>query len=272
MIKYLDDPAKWPILANKLRLAGEFGCDTETYAQPIRTSPQHRAKVHCWSVGLLTSSLSKKGNYREAIGFVLPIDALFNSDIRGVFNDPTITKWAHNAPHDYHSITNMGVTINGMQDSLQWFRVAFPGMSRYGLKSIAQWALHYEVRPSFTEMVTYNKPVITVKRKVERGCLCGKKGCKKRANRDFLSDWGDYLPHQRVTWRRFIPTSKIREFKYDVTDFTPTAKLEPLIWHDKAYNRWDEWLKYSAEDSTQGIEAVDWLRNQPKKRYINPWP
>lgn len=269
-VKYLDDPAKWPILAEKLYNAKEFGYDTETYGQPDKTSPQHRARIHCFSIGLLTNNKTAKG-YRKAVGCVLPREALDSKDLRQVFADTSIIKWAHNAPHDIHATRNEGVEIVNCQDSLQWYRVAFPGMTGYGLKAVAQWALGYDIRPTFIEMVTHNVLKVIANRHIEKGCLCGAKPCHARSNKEFLADDGVYRPHTRVTWRRFTPISKLIETRYKVTDFVPGAVLDQLIWQGNSYDRWLEWLKYSVEDSIQGIEAVDYLRNKQHREVKYPW-
>lgn len=269
-VKYVDEPSKWPILAEHLRRAGEFGYDTETYGQPDKTSPAWRAKVHCFSIGVLTKIKTQWG-YHKAVGVVCPVDAFTCRELVDVFTDPTINKWAHNAPHDYHSTVNMGVDIRGLHDSLQWFRVAYPGRNGYGLKQIAQWALGYGPRPTFTEMVTYANLEVTARGRVEKGCVCGVKPCHQRSNKQFLADDGVYCYHTRVTWKRFTPISKVVDRRYEVTDFYKGATLKPLRWNNASHDRWEEWLNYSAEDAIQGIEAVDWLRNYKFREIKYPW-
>lgn len=272
IVKYLDDPAKWPVLADRLRIAGEFGYDVESYGQGYKESPTHRARIHCWSVGVLTSTRTPFG-YRQANGVVLPRAALDNDAIRAVLADRSVRKWAHNAPHDYHCTVNEGIEINGIEDTLQWARVAFPGVSGYGLKSISQWALKHPRRPGFKEMVSYRKSVVVAKCKVEKGCVCSGPGesCRKRKG-EAITPWGVWMPHLKVSWRKFSVTTKIVDAKYDVRDFQWGAKLEPLEWEGKQYDRWDEWIKYSAEDSIQCIELVDYIRNYKYQGKVYPWP
>lgn len=270
-IKYLDDPAKWPILASKLRAAGEFGYDSETYGQDDGLSPQWRARIHCWSCAILTNARSPRG-FRHAVGFVLPVTSFECPDIRNVFADPTIRKWAHNAPHDYHSTRNIGVDIVGLQDSLQWFRVAFPGRFSYGLKTIATRELGYTERPTFIDLVSYDDIEIHAKVKKDKGCICGIRPCRQRSNKEFLDNDGVYRYHTRVSWRLCIPFRKLVSKRYNVTDFVPGAILKPLVWHGKEVDRLKAWWEYSAEDSIQGIEAVDWLRGHCDKQEIRyPW-
>lgn len=270
-VKYLDDPIKWPILASKLRAAGEFGYDSETYGQGEDLSPQHRAKIHCWSVGILTSVRSARG-FRHAVGFVLPVAAFDCIEIREVFADYNIRKWAHNAPHDYHSTRNIGVDINGLQDSLQWFRVAFPGRFNYGLKTIATRELGYPERPKFDELMEYEDTEIHAKRTIEKGCICGVRPCRQRSNKEFLDNDGVYRYHTRVSWRHIHPFPKIVSKRYNVTDFVPGAILKPLLWRGTEIDRLKAWWEYSGSDAIQGIEGVDWLRGHCDKQEIKyPW-
>lgn len=268
--KYLDNSEKWSILASRLESAGEFGFDTETYNQPDKTSPQWRCRIHCWSVGVLTGNVNVKG-FRESVGVVLPRLALDNPDIRRVFANPLIAKWAHNAPHDYHAGVNEGLEINGLQDSLQWFRVAVPGINGYGLKDIEVNILGYQPRPSFLEMIKHDVDVVHATRKIMKGCVCGTTPCHARSTKQFINDMGVYTYHTRVTYKRFTPSKKQVEERYAVTDFTPTSVLDPLIWNNQHYDRWQSWLDYSLADAVRGMSAVDWLRRRQERTIKYPW-
>lgn len=256
---WIDDPAKWPVLADRLRAAGEFGIDTETYGQPDKTSPQHRAKVHCWSVGLLTNQRSPRG-YSKAVGVVLPAAALECAELLAVLADPSVRKWAHNAPHDYHSLRNMGVGIEGLEDTLQWARVALPGMLDYGLKGMERWALGKPERDTFLQVVTHPVEVVRVTTRKERRCVCGKVPCRARST----SEWWD----QKLGWFRLheredvvIPTEHKRmvDVRWDVTDFVP------------GHERWLQWLAYSLADAVSGIEIVSYLRSRKPAKVRYPW-
>lgn len=257
---YLDDPAKWPRLAQCLRIASEFAIDTETYGQPDRTSPQHRARVHCWSVGLLGRELHPRG-YRRATGLVLPRAALDHPAIRAVLADQRVRKYAHNAPHDHHALLNEGLEVAGLEDTLQWLRVVCPGRAEgYGLKEAEQWALGYGSRPGFLEMVGYQREVVHVRRRAERGCVCGASPCRARSTSDWLDESvPEWRPHTRVTWRVFTPVRKLEAARYEVTDFVP------------GHPRWIEWLNYSLWDATRGMELVDWIRNRKAATVAYPW-
>jgi hypothetical protein len=280
---WLERPEQWDKLAEHLRAAGEFGLDTETHGQPDKTSPQHRARVHCWSVGLLTDTRSPRG-FRRAVGRVLPRVALDRPSLRAVLADPGVRKWAHNAPHDRHALENEGVEVRGLEDSLQWFRVACPGRRDYGLKDIEQWALGYPSRPGFLDMVSYEATVVHARRRRERGCICGATPCRARSTSDFCDADGVWRPHLRVEWSVFTPVPRTEKRRYAVTDFVPGAQLEPLIWKptkDKPnpptwwkgqpIDRLSAFWDYSLADATRGIECVDWLRNQKPAQLRYPW-
>lgn len=259
MTVWLDKPEQWDKLAAALVKAGEFGIDTETYGQPDRTSPQHRARVHCWSVGLLGNRPSPRG-FLYAVGRVLPGSALQHPALSDVLCDQRIRKWAHNAPHDYHSIRNEGVEILGLEDSLQWARVAVPGMTGYGLKDMEQWALGKKPRPGFLDMVKHPVEVTRVTYRTETQCVCGKKPCRARGSSEWFDEQlGWFRLHERQQVR--VPTEHKRmvEQRWAVTDFVP------------GHERWDAWLQYSLADAVSGIEVVDWLRNQRPRPRRYPW-
>lgn len=256
---WLDKPEQWDRLADALVRAGEFGIDTETYGQPDRTSPQHRARVHCWSVGLLTSRRSPRG-YRIGTGVVLPHAALASAALRDVLRSRSVRLWAHNAPHDYHALTNEGVEVVGLEDSLQWARVAVPGMGDYGLKGMEQWALGKPVRPTFLQMVTHPVEVTRTTFRKEKRCVCGKVPCRARATSEWWEQTlGWFRPHERQEVSLPTEHSRVVDQRWAVTDFVP------------GHERWEQWLAYSLADAVSGIELVDWLRNRrnPVRRY--PW-
>jgi len=257
-VTYLSDPAKWPALAAALRKAGEFGLDTETYGQPDRTSPQHRARVQCFSLGLLTGERSPRG-FARAVGVVLPVAALECVDLRAVLEDSAITKFGHNSSHDEHSLRNEGVRIR-MQDTLQWLRVACPGEARgYGLKEAEQWALGYGPRPGFLDMVGTTAVIRGSRARGFKGCICGANPCRARSSTDFLSDDGVWRPHIRVTWKVFSPTERTVPARYDIREFVP------------GHERWDAWIAYSLADAVRGIELVSWIRNRKQRQVAYPW-
>ncbi len=185
--------------------------------------------------------------------------------------DPTLTGFAHNAGHDIHSLRNEGVEVANIQDSLQWARVAVPGMQQYGLKEIERWALGYPPRPSFLDMVTYQFDVVTARGKNHKACICGAVPCKAKSTSDWLGDDGVWRPHIRVRWRTFTPQHRFEKRRIEVPEFVPGAKLPPLVWGGKTLDRLEAFWDYSKADAVRGIEAVDWLRNQKRRALVYPW-
>jgi hypothetical protein len=264
-------PEQWTKLGERLQTIGEFALDTETHGQPDKTSPQHRAIVHCWSVAVLTKQRHPRG-YSIATGTVLPAAALDNAAIRAALANPNIRKWAHNAPHDYHAITNRGVEVVGMEDTLQWLRVAVPGMQAYGLKAASQWALGKPQRPNFQEVTGYQAVVSRSTFKKARRCVCGKKSCRAKSS----SEWFDpaigwWRHHDREDYKIETVHEKEVTLHYEVTDFFPGAELKPLVWHGQEIDRMKAWEDYSLEDSLDDMELVSWLRHRPVKLIHSPW-
>jgi 3'-5' exonuclease len=270
-VTWLAQPEQWTKLGQRLQTIGEFALDTETYGQPDKTSPQHRARVHCWSVGVLTQQRHPRG-YNIATGVVLPAAALDDAAIRSALANPAVRKWAHNAPHDYHSIMNMGVEVNGLEDTLQWSRVAVPGMSQYNLKAMSQWALGKPARPVFKEVTGYQTVVRRSTWRKDKTCVCGKKPCRAKSS----SDWFDpklgwWRNHERL--ETAVETVHEREITayYEVPQFIPGADLQPLVWHGQTIDRMVAWESYSLEDALDGIELVSWLRGRPTRSVTSPW-
>lgn len=268
---WLARPEQWTALGQRLQTIGEFALDTETYGQPDKTSPQHRAIVHCWSIGVLTKQRHPRG-YSIATGVVLPAAALDDSAIRAALARPDIRKWAHNAPHDYHAIVNRGVEVNGLEDTLQWLRVAVPGMTQYGLKPVSQWALGKPPRPNFKEVTGYQTVVRRSTWKKDKTCVCGKKPCRAKGT----SDWFDpklgwWRMHERVETKVETVHEREETAYYAVPDFVPGADLKPLLWHGATIDRMAAWEAYSLEDSVDDMELVSWLRSRPVRVIPTPW-
>lgn len=262
-MSYLADPAKWDRLAERLSdpACWPLGFDTETFGQPDKTSPQHRARVHCWSLGVYTAARSPRG-YRVAQGVVLPREALFHPGLRRLLEDPAVPLKAHNAPHDYHATRNEGVEITNLEDTLQWARVVMPGLwCGYGLKDLEVHVLGKPARPDFKAVTRLDYLRTVVKRNKERGCICGKNPCRSKES----SEWWDqglgwFRPHTRVTWRRFIPEEKPATRQRDVTEMVPGCE------------GWDEWWKYSLADAVSVLELTDFLESRPAKWTEAEWP
>lgn len=260
---WITDPAKWDRLADKLAnpAAWPLGVDSETFGQPDRTSPQWRARVHCWSLGVRTDQRNPRG-YRVAQGVVLPRAALDHPGLRSLLERADVPKLAHNAPHDYHSFCNEGVDVRGMEDTLQWARVALPSLwCGYGLKDLEVHILGKPARPSFKGVTRLEYIKATVKRHKERACVCGDIPCRAKQT----SEWWDpgqgwFRPHTRVTWRRFSVEHRPAERQRDVTEM------------GEGCPGWAEWVAYSLADAVGVLELADYLSNRAVKWSERDWP
>lgn len=262
MGQWLDKPEQWERLSEALLRAGEAGIDSETYNQPNRTSPQHRTKVWCWSVGLLGTKRSTRG-YRFAHGVALPREALENVRLRKALQETKL--FAHNAPHDIHSFANEGLGLD-ITDTLQWARVVCPGRTDYGLKShglkigMEQWALGKPLRAGFMDLMCYEVMEDVDKKTKVKVCLCGVKGCRARQTSDFWDeDTGWFKKHSRTEETVTVKISRLVKKRYDVPDFV------------EGHPRWLPWLDYVVVDAVSGIEIKDWLVNRNPERLVYPW-
>jgi hypothetical protein len=264
-VTYIADPARWDKLAEKLQNPATWplGVDSETFGQPDKTSPQWRARVQCWSLGVYTAGRSPRG-YRIAQGVVLPRESLDHPGLRSLLERADVPKLAHNAPHDYHSLTNEGLTIRGMEDTLQWARIALPGLwCGYGLKDLEVHVLGKAPRPDFKEVTRLDFLRTLVKRKKERACVCGDVPCRAKQTSDWwdpVTNGGMFREHTRVSWLRFTPESKPAVRQRDVTEMVPGCP------------GWDTWVAYALADAVGVLELADYLTNRPAKWSAKEWP
>jgi hypothetical protein len=260
---YLARPEQWDKLAGKLAnpAAWPLGIDSETYNQPDKTSPAHRTKVACWSLGVLTAGRSPRG-YRVAQGVVLPREALDHPGLRALLEDPAVPKLAHNAPHDYHSFCNEGVKVAGMLDTLQWARVALPGLwCGYGLKDLEVHVLGKPARPNFKDVTRLAFDQTVAMKKGMRGCICGESPCRAKQ----MAEWWDeprgrFELHTRVTWRVFTTQQKPMVRQREADEMVPGCP------------GWDEWVAYALADAVSVLELADYLTNRPAKWTDKEWP
>lgn len=154
----------------------------------------------------------------------------------------------------------MDVEIEGLEDSLQWARVAVPGLGDYGLKAMEQWALGKPARESFLDVVTHTVEVVRTTYRKEKRCACGKVPCRARSTSEWFDEaQGWFRPHERIEIQ--LPTEHRRmvDQRWDVTEFVP------------GHERWERWLAYSLADAVSGMEIVDWLRNRRQRPRPYPW-
>lgn len=272
MTGWLDDPGAWDRLADRLVATGEAGIDSETYGQPDRTSPQFRARVHSWSVAVASGEPGPRG-YPAAFGVALPRAALWHAPLHAALQ--SIRLWGHNAPHDIHSFANEGLLLH-IDDTLQWLRVAVPGMAEYGLKAARRWALGKPARPELGDLWSYRKSVTRTTLRTETRCDCGAVPCRRQSKTLFYDPVTDeYRPHSRRDVR--IPTEHVSEVdaRYTIPDFHPGAVMVPGTWNGRPLDRMAAWWDYVVQDAVDAIQLRHWLETAgtrgPMARRFYPW-
>jgi hypothetical protein len=198
-----------------------------------------------------------------AQGAVLPREALEHVGLRRLLEREDVPKLAHNAPHDWHALVNEGVDVAGLRDTLQWARLQLPGLPwGYGLKSLEVHLLGKPERPGFREVVALQYRVAVARRRVEKGCVCGRVPCRAKSTSDWLdADLGAWRPHTRVTWRRFRCEWADRVRLRSVDEMVPGCP------------DWDRWVAYALADAVGVVELADYLGNR-KPRWDEgayPW-
>lgn len=185
-----------------------------------------------------------------------------HAGLRGLLEDPQVPKLAHNAPHDVHALLNEGVRVAGVEDTLQWCRVAVPGLwCGYGLKDLEAHLLGKPPRPGFREVVNLEYTEVRAKREKFRGCICGETPCRARQTAEWWDDkLGWWRPHTRVTWRVFKPERREAERLRDVGEMVPGCL------------GWDTWVAYSLADAIGVLELADYLERKRCKWGREDWP
>jgi hypothetical protein len=253
-VRWAPYPADWRKIVDWVKLAAErgdpVGFDTEFYGADLRTeSPVGRVHVHVWSLALLGGTVTPRGN-RRAMGFTLPEEALHHPHVRGMLEDPDITKVAHNSPVDAHSAGNSGVVLRGLINSLslgRWMLPARKDGPGFGLKSMMELV----GRTPFAEYKTLmaeewlKETAHTRTRKV---CSCGVPKClKRKGHTKTIEEWVEY-------------TGEIKSREVHLADVVPGHAL------------WDRLRIYAAEDAEAAVELWEKLRLLGRRRTIhNPF-
>ena len=250
--RWLPDPGQWSRAADLVRAsaaAGDpVGWDSETFGHAVReTTAPHRARVHVWSLGVLTSARHPRG-HRVASGAVFPVEAMLSGPLREVLEDPAVTKVAWNAPHDVHAAGNHGVTVRSAVDGLQRLRVQRPDLPRHGLKSVC-----HLVGRSLTKF----EDVLRAPQEVwVPGVVCAcdvpdhvwwTEPQRVRPGPDLCPLKGRGHPRARV----LVPG--VRDVVQPLESVVPGHALFPGL------------VAYAAEDSVTAVELWDWMERQPDR-------
>jgi hypothetical protein len=240
MARYLSSREEWLRLHDHLMLQHpNVGLDTE--GEGFKDVGAKRVTV--WSIAGLNGKVSPRG-YSLATGYVLPAEAL--RDFRPLLESPSVTKWLHNAPADTRSIHDTtSIVLQAARCTLQYSRVAMPGMQGYGLKALSYGVLGKPYRPGFASVMGYDDKVVTEKVIEDKSCACGEAKCRKRK-----------LPmHEKTLTTRTEVSVKIVSKEYRPEEMHP------------AHTRWQAWVDYAAEDAVDALELASYLS---KLRPQNP--
>jgi hypothetical protein len=256
-VRWAPYPADWRRVAEWVLAAAEagdpVGFDTEFAGVDIKhesvlaASGRPRAGVHVWSLGLLTKTISPRGN-RKAMGVVLPGEALHHPHIRGILTDPDIVKLAHNAPVDAHAVdVTAGYRPVSLVNTLSQARWVLPGLKErggFGLKNM----MPLVGREPFAEYKVLMKEILrweVGKVRVRKVCSCGVEKClKRKGHTKSLEEWTEYSMHEKV-----VPV--------DLFDVVPGHPL------------WLPLLVYAGEDAEAAPEIWDFLRRRGRKLTVN---
>jgi 3'-5' exonuclease len=235
MGKYLPSPEEWVRLRDYLMKQEEVGLDTEF--------DKGTTQVTVWSLAAFSpTGRQHPRGYTSSVGYCLPREAL--ETFKPLFESDSVRKWLHNAPSDSKSIyDSCGAVLANACCTLQWSRVAMPGMDGYGLKPLAIKCLGKPWRPDFATVTGYKRLEYKVKKVKSKVCSCGVPKCKKR------------LGHKRTD----VVTENREEHWVD--DNYKPSEIVP------GHAIWDAWVDYAIEDAVEALELADWLR---KKKCDNP--
>lgn len=225
--QYLDTEERQRRYLDHCLAQDEVGWDTE-YGED--------KQVVVWSLATFRKDGLGPRGFRAARGYCLPGSAL--PLFAPLFSAPSVRLWAHNAVADTRSLfASTGILATNVQDTLDWVRVARPGLPKYGLKPLASLLLGKPPRQGFKEVLGYRQTLRVAKTKKVKVCSCGVPKCRKR------------LGHVRHDEERETWTEKEVDALYDLHEVVP------------GHERWAAWVAYSLEDAVDALELASYLHH-----------
>lgn len=259
MTQYLDTPAQWRDLADRLNATPHTpGLDTEFIGYDIdKESAVDRAYVVCWSVAIPDGPLQPRG-FRAAEGLVLPRAALFDPHLRAWLEDPQRPKVAHNARCDRHAIRNAGPDVLGLVDTVDLYRIVQPGRERYGLKPLALDYLGVEGAVSFVDLLSEPTTTEKVKLTTKKVCVfCGDMPNRFRKCPECQEPLVPVVVREVETVagkKRLIPLQ-------EVLGFAPVEGTGELTPAPGEHRLWDDFIDYAGNDAVWAAQLLQIARH-----------
>lgn len=241
--RYLSEPKDWSRLNDYLLKQREVGLDTEGVGYKEAGPKQ----VTVWSIAAFNGKQSPRG-YAHASGYVLPAEALHT--FKPLLESEAVVKWLHNAPADTGGIyDSTGIVVNAARCTLQYSRVAMPGLDAYGLKPLASKVLGKPYRPDFAAVTGYEHVELVSSWATSKTCACGVEKCRKRV-----------LPMHEKTEVSVETVTEKRSWK----EYSP-ADMHP------GHERWLQWVDYALEDAVDALELASYLTNLKRQNPGDPY-
>jgi hypothetical protein len=257
---YLATEREWVRCAERISTESAIGLDSEFTGVDFGQGQScvNRAKIHVWSIGILTNQLHPRG-YKTAVGCVLPAIAI--PTFRGILENPSIVKAIHNAPVDVHAFYNAGVDVVGVVNTLSLGRWALPGRQRYNLDDVCTDCLGAGKADSFDSLFKRTKYIdVTKTKNIEhRRCLtCGEPGVEANGFIGVECRRRKY-PHIQTRWT--------------VEESVTTQRKDGSYYYDQSlvisgHELWERYVEYALVDAVRAIEFYDFCNRVDKKTEV----
>ncbi len=191
-------------------------------------------------------------------GWMLPALALAYPPIKELLEDASIRKEVHNQPVDHHALKNHGITLRGARNTLAYVKWKRPELintpGRFKLKALMWSMLGREPVCTFKQLVEDERTVLIskMKRRILKGCSCGKLKCKKRKSDLFTT-------HDKWERQEMVEVSRSKREKF----------LWPLEEITQEHPKWALLVEYAIEDSVAALQIAEVADEAPDPA---PWP
>lgn len=258
---YLASEREWVKCAKRLESETAIGLDSEFTGVDfsLGQSCVNRARIHVWSVGILTPEFHPRG-YKVAMGCVLPAVAI--PTFKYILEDCGIVKAIHNAPVDCHAFYNSGIDLKGVVNTLSLGRWCLPGRLRYNLDDICTEELGAGKADSFDDMFRKVKYVESVKTKSieHKRCLtCGEDGVLGQDGMVGVACRRRKYPHIQTKWTVEESVSTLRREGYYYEDQSLVIPGHEL---------WDRYLEYALVDAIRAVEFYDYCNRRTEQTEV----